>query len=153
MDNLAFIRLTNWSYALGGEHFSVSMRCGSDYVQPVEYPLSAWQAKELNKKDDVTFYEKGMLNNRFFTRDDAIETAVEEARKRWPHIKAVIDNDNGQPHEVFWCADDKVWTLLTRCYARVEEMYNVTDDPWSWFPDEMDFVCATWDKLLEELIK
>lgn len=151
---IAYIKLTSWAYAIGGEHFSVRAYCGKNIIDTIDYKLSRSQTLSLNRKDEYHFpngrYRVGEKCNRFFTEKQAIAEGIKACKKKWKKLKIIIQGGKGiaQPQQTIWCNDNKTKNALNILYDAMEILYKKNNDPWTSYKRMMQKINDKWEGLL-----
>lgn len=146
---VAYLDILCWAFSLGGEHYIATLNINGER-EKVEYAMTKGQAIKFNKKDQVSFYEKGHTTTRFWKEADAIKAAVNLAKQKCPDLKLMIEGDGLlQPHIVHYCADKAVKVQLDEMARQMEAMYKKSSDPWRSFgEDVVEHLCQCWLNVL-----
>lgn len=98
-DKIVTLRVTNWAYAFGGEHFTGVIDGYGPDGKPKRYAvtrkISQKDATYFNKKDGVrgmpsAYWKRGMKCERFWTRADVHMAAIQQFRKAF--LDAIVLN-------------------------------------------------------------
>lgn len=103
------IELLCWAVSMGGEHYTVDLRCGEHKVNDLEYVMTRKQARMFNDKDGTYGYGKfgrytqGDKSTRFWTRKEArkeaVKASINYALKTWENVGLILVGDSMNPHE------------------------------------------------------
>lgn len=154
---VAYIQLTNWGFALGGEHYTVTIKCEKNSIDQLHYKLSRSEALLLNKKDGGSLfgsrYMVGEGCSRFFTKEKAIRHGIQASREKWKKLKIIIEGKSGtvQPQEIVWCVDEKIMKGANLLFDAMELLYNKYRDPWLTHEKMMEKINDKWEILLVRL--
>jgi len=119
----------------------------NDYVD-VEHPLTQKEATYLNKRGRTTLYKKGSSSIAFWTREELIEYAIEEGKKQ--KAKVITLGDSLNPGLVIY-SNIPEGKELNSLGEQAEAWYDVTDDPWRKFgEDVVEKVWNRWQEILEK---
>lgn len=91
------LEVLNWAFSLGGEHFTGKLVAGSwcKYERKeLKHPLTAAQAKSLNKKGQARGfglgYRRGQMSEQFFTREEIEDYAIRHYRDYFPEADILL---------------------------------------------------------------
>ncbi len=155
-NRVVYLNIMAWAFAIGGEHFTGSLKCADDSISTVEYLLSRSQALSLNKKDAIslTRYKPGEKCYRFFSKKDLIKIAIKVALDKWKNIRLIIEGQTGviQPQLTIWCIDIKQKKEMNVLFEKTEMLYKKHKDPWTICESRMQKICDKWELKLKNLI-
>ncbi len=156
--NYGIISLLDWGSSYNGEHYN--SRCilydgGIRESFEVYYKLKASHARKLNKKEGYRSYMVGDESKRFFSRNEAIKESVAQLLGKCSDISIIIIGNSRDgllnPSEVVYCIDEGLRIQMNELYRRLEEYYEISDNPWSVDSDSVDSIYSEWDRLVHEL--
>lgn len=146
------LQITHWGYAIGGEHYSVTIYTDEAKRIEVIHKMSAEYAIRLNKKDGCSYYRSGHKTGRFETEYHAIQKSIEVALCAYPELKYIFKNEyaSAQPREIIWCIDKDVMNQLNDLWREIDKFYDDDLDPWKLHEKEMNRICDAYLELKEK---
>lgn len=114
----------------------------------VEYELLPHHVRRF-KRETGERYKVGETTERFWTKDELVERALEVAHAEFPGLQAVIIDCNiYQPSEPAWCRDLETFAKLKSMYDRFEGYFQEGEEA----PDSIytDWAVALKPLLLEK---
>lgn len=92
------LEIISWSFSLGGEHFTGKitgyLRDDDYHSVEVRHPLTAKEAKALNKKDSargLSLQKPGDWSERFETREELRRAAIAVYKKEFPKAEVLLE--------------------------------------------------------------
>lgn len=154
MKAYAIINLTDFGYALNGEHFyaDVTVYVDDNHMgnTKISQIMDEGLAERLNKKDGTDYYEVGDPTPRFEGAESAINKSLEEIKLRWPFIKNVFMGSMANPSKCVMCEDEELMREINNIAEAYEKCYKKTCDPWAaGLADVIDPLYDEWDKILK----
>jgi len=93
MPKIAVLKITCWSFSIGGEHFTgiITGYDANNAFKQVEvmHALSVKEALALNRKDGAATYHPGEMSGRFSTPEQLEKEAVKIFQNEFPHYVAL----------------------------------------------------------------
>lgn len=86
MTNFVYLELSIWP--TGSHYYARLAACGGLKYQ-LEHNITDYQAKQMNKSDGSRNWRRGMLSNRFLSKEDAIAVA-KQLWKKWQKDAKVL---------------------------------------------------------------
>ena len=156
---IGHLQISCWA-GFGGEHYCGTIKIDGDTTDndwEVKHPMSAKEAKYLNKKDEISEwarYKPGTLTERFETRDELVSFAVKEFKAKYPDGILIRGSAcSMSPHEIIY-APDKFKTRVIVMNKFAEEHSNLYNN-YGRIEDDVrgDKLENDWNDLLESIIK
>ena len=128
------VKLSTWiGTSIGAIHIYAKLHWydaqGDLHITNLEHPLSAGEARELNKierdKGYGTLYKrlKGDMYDGFWTSDDARAFAIDYVNKNMPDIMVILIGDESFG-ECLWARDESIKTKLNILWGLNEQLYT-----------------------------
>lgn len=129
-DKIVTLRVTNWAYSIGGEHFTGVIEGYGPDGQPKRYEvtrkISQKDATYFNKKDGTrglpsAHWKRGMRCNRFWTRAEVHMAAIQQFQKAFPAAVVLNVGTRGVADAQLVLAGPEPFMSLTNEIVRQKE--------------------------------
>jgi hypothetical protein len=128
---ITYLEIGCWK-GFGGEHYWGQVKYKDHTIKgwDVEHPLSAKEAKYLNKKDETSGFSRhkpGEMSERFETREELVAFTAKEVKKRHPESVLVVGSVcSASPHEIVMAPErfkSRV-KVMNKMWVKFESLYG-----------------------------